>query len=162
MKMEVYKNSGFSIIELVLIIVIIGLLSISVFIKWPGLVINLGAQAEQLANDIRYTQSLSMTNGQRYRLVIASSNTYQILNNSGTAIKLAMGNSTMTLNSGITFGTLTNLPNNLIAFDGNGIPYTDTGNPGTQLSATATIPLVGSGNTKNVSISPQTGRTIVQ
>ena len=156
------KQSGFTLVELVIVIILLGILSIGVYINWPASTINLGGQANQLANDLRYTQALSMTTGSRYRLVIASSNTYQIVNSAGSAIRLAMGNTTMTLGSGISFGTLTNLPNNLVNFDGLGIPYSDTATPGTQLASTATIILTAAGENKTISITPQTGRVLVQ
>ncbi len=156
------KQAGFTLFELIIVIILMAILSLGVYLKWPGSSINLAAEAQQIANDIRYAQSLAMTNGQRYRFVKTSANTYQIVNNAGTAIKLALGNTTMTLNSGISFGTLSNLPNSLIAFDGLGIPYTDTATPGTALSATATIALTASGDTVTISIAPETGRVLVQ
>ncbi len=157
------KIQGFTLIEVIMVIAIISLLAIMPFFNFPSASLNLDGQAQQLANDIRYTQSLSMTKAQRYRLVITTgSSSYQILNTAGTAARFASGNTTVTLNSGISFGTLTNLPNNLIAFDGNGIPYTTTGSPGTALAANATIPLQSSGSTKTVVILPLTGKVNVQ
>ncbi len=156
------KQSGFTMFELIVVIVLISLLSVGVYFNWPGSTINLDGQIHQLANDLRYTQTLSMTTGQRYRWVKTSSTTYQIVNFSGTPITLALGNTTLTLNSGITFGTLTNLPNNLIAFDGLGAPYTDAASPGTALSSTASIVLTAGGATKTVSITPETGSVAVQ
>ena len=155
-------QQGFTLIELVCILVLLGVLATGIYIQWPGAVISLGAQAHQLANDVRYTQALSMTKGQRYQLTITSSTAYQILNSSGTAIVNTMGATTTALKSGVTFGTLSNLPNSLIVFNGQGIPYIDTSSPGTTLSTTASIPLVGGGVTKTIIISPQTGRVIVQ
>jgi len=151
------KQKGFTLIELVCVIILLGVLSATVFINWPGVTINLGAQAYQLADDLRYTQALSMTKDQRYALVITSSTTYQITNGSGTAILNAFGSTTTTLQHGISFGTLTNLPNNLVAFNSKGIPYITTGSPGTALAAVATIPLNGGSSTMTVSIAPQTG-----
>jgi prepilin-type N-terminal cleavage/methylation domain-containing protein len=156
------KEAGFTLIEMIMTIVVLGILLTGVYVKWPGSTINLGGQAAQLANDLRYTQSLSMTKDQRYRLVIVSSTTYQILNASGTAVMNAMGGTTTTLNRGITFGTLSNLPSSLVAFDGVGIPYTTTAIPGTALSSTASIPLTAGGSTKTVTIAPQTGMVSVQ
>ena len=156
------KESGFTLIEMVIVIIVLGILLTGVYLKWPAATINLGGEAAQLANDLRYTQSLSMTKGQRYRLVIVSTTTYQILNASGTALMNAVGGTTTTLNHGITFGTLGNLPNSLVVFDGEGIPYSDTASPGTPLTATATIPLTASGSTTTISIAPQTGMISVQ
>ena len=156
-----HKTQGFSLIEVIMVIAVISILAVIPFFSLPSASINLDGQAQQLANDIRYTQSLSMTKAQRYRLVIGAGS-YQILNTAGTAVQFASGNTTVTLNSGISFGTLTNLPNSLIAFDGNGIPYTTTGTPGTALAANATIPLQQSGSTKTVVITPLTGKVTVQ
>ncbi len=155
------RQQGFTLIEMVTVLIVISIIGVTAMLRWPAQGINLGAQANQLANDIRYTQSLAMTNGMRYYLVRQTSTTYQIMNSAGTPVTLAMGNTTMTLNSGITFGTLTNLPNNLIAFDGKGTPYITASSPGTALAATATIPLVSGSNTITISILAGTGRVTV-
>lgn len=154
------KEMGFTLIELIIVIIVISIIAVAAFPKWPGLTINLGGQTNQIADDIRYAQALSMTTGQRYRWVRVSTTTYQVLNAAGSAIPLGLGNTTVTLNNGMSFGTLTNLPNNLIAFDGLGTPYTDTGS--TLLASTATIPITAGSNTMTISISPETGRVIVQ
>lgn len=156
------RQQGFTLIEAVMVIIIIAILTVFAFSAWQGPTINLGGQAQQLANDVRYAQSLAMTKGQRYRWVKTSANTYQIQNNAGSAILLAGGTTTATLNSGITFGTLTNLPNNLVNFDGRGTPYSDTATPGTALSADATIPITDSGQTHTITISFGTGQVAVQ
>jgi len=155
-------QKGFTLIELICVIILLGILSVGAYLQWPGSSINSGAQAQQVANDMRYTQALSMTKGKRYSFVITSSTTYQIQNSSGTAIITAMGGTTTTLNTGLSFGTLSNLPNNLVTFDGNGIPYSTTGTPGTVLSATASIPITGGSITQTITITPMTGRILVQ
>ncbi len=156
------KELGFSLIELIIIIILVGILGVYATEKFPGSVVNLDAQAQELSNDIRFAQSLSMTKGQRYRFVKLSSTTYQILNAAGSAVILGTGNNIITLNTGITFGTLSNLPNSLVAFDGNGTPYVDTALPGTTLTASASIPMTDGVNTKTVLISPETGRVSIQ
>ncbi|MDX1902416.1 MAG: GspH/FimT family pseudopilin [Gammaproteobacteria bacterium] len=152
------KAAGFTLIELIIVIIIMSILATKAYFNWSSATINLASQANQIAADLRYAQTLSMTTGQRYRFVKMSSTTYQILNSAGTAIQLTSGGTTATLSSGITFGTLTNLPNNLVAFDGKGVPYTDTGSPGTALASTAVINLSAGSNTTTVSIVPETGR----
>jgi prepilin-type N-terminal cleavage/methylation domain-containing protein len=162
-EVRLHKTQGFSLIELSIVIILIAILAVMPFFNWPGSIVNLDGQAQQLAHDIRYAQSLAMSKGQRYRLVITTgTSSYQILNTAGTAILFPSGSNTIILNSGISFGTLTNLPNNLIAFDGEGTPYTTTGSPGTALASTATVPFQNSGSTKTVSITPLTGMVTVQ
>lgn len=156
-----HAQYGFTLIELVIVIILIGILSTSVYLSWPKSSVSLDAQAHQIAHDIRYAQTLAMTKGQRYRFVRTSSTSYQVTNNSGTAVMLALGSAIVTLNAGITFSGFTNLPNNLIAFDGKGTPYTNTSSPGTALASTATISLTANGETRTISISPGTGRVIV-
>ena len=162
MDVIVNKVNGFTLIEVVFIIIAIGILAVYPLIKWPGTSINLDGQAESLASDIRYAQSLSMTKGNRYQFIKTSSNTYQVTTSAGTPMVLGQGSTTVTLNTGITFGTFVNIPNNLIAFDGTGAPYTDNGSPPTALSATANIPITAGGNTKTIVIAPQTGSISIQ
>lgn len=155
------RHHGFSLIEMVIVISVIAIIGITSFMHWTGTHINVGGQAKQLASDITYAQSLAMTKGVRYYLIITGSNTYQIRNANGTAQQMALGNTTTTLNTGITFGTVSNLPNNLICFDGKGAPYTTSTLPGTVLTSTASIALVTDSSTRTVSIAPITGNVSV-
>jgi type II secretory pathway pseudopilin PulG len=153
---------GFTLIDLTITILIIGIIATLLSLNWPSFTVNLTAQAELLADDLRYTQSLSMARGERFRLVKLSSNTYQITNSTGTVVAMPYGKTTATFGRGISFGAITNLPNNLIAFNSKGIPYIDTASPGTLLSATATITLTGGGLNQIVAIYPNTGRVVLQ
>jgi len=153
--------SGVTLIQLVIVLIVLSILSVYAWIKWPGYTMNITAQANQLAADLSYAQSLAMTSGQRYCWIKTSSNTYQIQNASGTAILMPNGSTTVTLNRSTTFGTLTNLPNNLVNFDGRGTPYTNTGSPGTALASTAVITLTEGGSSMTASVTPQTGRVTV-
>ena len=121
-----------------------------------------GIEERRILNDIRYTQALSMATGQRYRWVRTSATTYQIINSAGTALILPSGSTQATLTSNVSFGAFTNLPNNLIAFDSTGTPYTDTGSPGTPLAATAIIPAVIGSNTRSIQVTPSTGYGALQ
>jgi prepilin-type N-terminal cleavage/methylation domain-containing protein len=155
------RSQGFTFVEMIMVMVIISILAVSLMLNTPSSGINLGAQVNQVLNDIRYTQALSMTRNQRFRFVITGS-TYQILNAAGTAIILARGNTTATLGTGITFGTLTNLPSSLVNFDGYGTPYTTAASPGTALATAATIPLKAGTLTMTIGITPLTGRAAIQ
>lgn len=160
-KQRLLTIAGFSLIELVMVILIVGIIMVTVVPKWTGTATNVGYEAQRLLSDIRYAQGLSMTTGQRYRWVKTGSNTYQILNEAGSAITLPLGGTTLTFSSGVTFGTLTNLPSSLVAFSSVGAPYTTSTIPGTALASTASIPLTAAGQTRTVQISPQTGYGVV-
>ncbi|MEW6186282.1 MAG: GspH/FimT family pseudopilin [Thermodesulfobacteriota bacterium] len=71
------KSRGFTFIELIIILTIIGVLAVAVNVRSPGQELRLTAQKERVVQDIRYTQSLAMSRGQRSRMVFGS-NTYQI------------------------------------------------------------------------------------
>jgi len=151
------SQQGFSLLELVLVIVIIGIISINVTPNWTASSLGLEFEARRVLYDVRYAQVLSMTSGQRYRWVKTSSTSFSILNEAGTAIRLPTGGTVVTLTNGVTIGSLTNLPNSFVAFNTQGIPYTDSSIPGTALASTASIPLSLHGVTRTVQISPQTG-----
>jgi prepilin-type N-terminal cleavage/methylation domain-containing protein len=161
---------GFTLIELVILLLIIAVLAVVVNINWPGSTLNLGAQTSQLATDLRYTQALSMTRGQRYCLKI-SGNTYQIVNSAtGTAMVLAYGNLTATLGNGIAFGAISPGGSAMFVFDGSGIPYysssttcnTTNAQAATALTGNGSIILSAGGQTRTILISAETGRVLVQ
>ena len=154
------SSDGFTLIELVAVIVVISILSIYALPKVASNATLVNFEAIRVLNDIRYTQLLSMLSGQRYRWVKTSSTSYQILNFAGSAVMLPNGSTTYTLASGVSFGSLTNLPSSLIAFDTTGTPYTTSSSPGTLLSSTAMIPVTGT-VTRNVEISPTTGYGVI-
>jgi hypothetical protein len=147
------KKSGFTLVELVIIIVLIGILVFSLFMVWPGLSINVNAQAALLADDIRSTQVLSMSRAERFSLTKLSSVSYQIANSTGTVY------STVYLSRNLAFGSITGLPNNAIYFASDGTPYIDNTSPGNVLSQIAVLALSATdGSTASVTIAPTTGR----
>lgn len=151
------KDHGFTLLEVVLVILIIGVIAITVTPTRLQVPMRMQYEATRVLNDIRYTQALSMASGQRYRWVRTSSTSYQITDEAGTAIMLPNGATTLTLASGISFGAFSNLPNTLVAFDSFGAPYTDSAYPGTALAATAIIPITNGTQTSNITIVQTTG-----
>ncbi len=154
------SNRGFSLIELIVAIVLAGILAAVAFSRAPSkgqLTIN--GQAEQLAADLRYAQTLVQTQGQRicvdftaagYRLTTAASSC-------ATNVETASGLTGQITLDGITLTN--NLPVNRLVFGDKGVPYTDT--TGTALASDAQLTLTGEGGTIVVRVSPVTGRVCV-
>ena len=124
-------------------------------VVWPGDNVSLQAEAQQLANDLRYIQFLSMSQDSSYR-VNFSSDQYTFTDLSGVSALLhpVTESNIATLGTGMILST-TGLPNNYLVFDQQGIPYTDT--VGTELSSNATITLTASSGSIAVTVSPETG-----
>src|SRR5690348_547194 len=151
------KQMGFTLVELIFIILIVGIISVMIMPSWTGTTLDLSYEAQQVLNDIQYAQALSINTGQRYRWVLVSSTSYSVTDSAGTAILLPSGSTLATLSNGVSIGSLSNLPNSLIAFDSLGAPYTDTGSPGTALASTASIPISATGGSYTIQITPGTG-----
>lgn len=84
-------KQGFSLLEVVIVLAILGILVVVAGPQWPGGVF-IQAQAEQLAQDIRYTQALAMGlkadnmgNG-TFVIQRAAENSYKILDQNGNIL----------------------------------------------------------------------------
>lgn len=155
--MPIYRAQGFTLIELVTVLLLVSILAVAAVNQWPGSGINLAAQADQLVNDIRYTQSLAMNRGQRYRINLAADRYW--ISDAGGTVTLALpgsGATVVTLNSGIALSA----SYSFLVFDGNGAPYITATTPGTPLAADAVITLSADGVSRTLRISPETGRVL--
>lgn len=157
--MKVNGDRGFTLIELILVIAIIGILSVVVFPRLPSAV-NIEMEARRVLNAIKFAQMLSIASGQRYRFVISSNTTYQVQNEIGSAILLPGGSNVQQLTQGALISS--NLPANLISFDSLGTPYGTTVLPGSPLASNGIISLSGENQTRNIVIIPQTGYGFLQ
>jgi len=155
--MSFRRAQGFSLVELVTVLSLLAVLAAVAINRWPGSAINLAAQAEQLASDIRYAQALAMNRGQRYRINFAADR-YWLSDISGaTALpNPASGADSVMLTGGITLSA----SDSFLVFDGNGAPYTTATTPGTALASDSVITLSVDGANQTVRVSPQTGRVI--
>lgn len=151
------SEQGFTLVELVTVLLLTAILAVVAMDQWPDAGINLAAQADQLQSDIRYTQSLAMNRGQRYRINLATDH-YWISDASDTVTVTlpASGATSVTLANGITLSSAYSF----LVFDGNGAPYTTADTPGTPLAADAVITLSGGGASLTLHISPETGRVL--
>lgn len=151
---------GFTILEITIVLILATILFILTEPTLPTATVELRAQAEQLAGDIRYTQSISMHRGARYRINFFSTN-YTITDLAGaTSVPNPSNNASQKdMESGITLSVTGSIPNGFLAFDGKGAPYVDTGS--TSLSGSGVITLTREGETQLISVSPETGAAVV-
>jgi len=157
--------AGFTLTELVMVLAVVGIISAIAVSRMSNDPLVLATQAEQLASDIRYVQSLAMTQAAlapaqaRYRINFVSASTYTFSMADGTAVPHPVTGSAAatSLSSGVTM-TLppAGLANSLVGFDGRGIPYTDAA-VAAALAATATITLTKNAVTRSVTVAPETG-----
>lgn len=152
--------AGFTLIEFIVVIMLSAILMTFAASRWSD-TSNLNAQAQQLTADIQYTQSLAMTHAQRYRLTLIPPNSYAIATITGVTVPNAVTrNNVTTFDAGANFGSITGLPNNIIAFDGRGTPYINA-TATTALTSTATINLVEGSETRQIQINSN-GKITVQ
>ncbi len=146
------KNSGFTLVELVIVLVLLVIVLVVTVVKWPSKSIELEALAYQVASDVRYTQTLSMSHNERYRINFASNN-YNIADNNNVAVKHPAAKSTLILlGNGITFN---NPPTpNCIAFNGKGAPCDCSSGA---LLSNEIVQLAAGSATRNIIVTETTG-----
>ena len=166
------RSHGFTLVELIVVMVVLGILAAVFIPRSNNPAIILSTQAEQLAADIRYVQSLAMTQGwsgvspaaaRRYRINYTATS-YNFTDASGVAVTHPSGTPGSIAFTGqvsISPFPAPALPNNVVSFDGLGRPYTDS-NATTPLASTATISMVSAGSTRALQIFPDTGLVRVQ
>ena len=164
------SSSGFTLIELVLIIVIISILSAWVVPKFGTFIneIKISGASKRLVNDIRYAQSRAATSQQCHRLSYTGATTYEVRNmgmacpasGSGTLIlyPLTQGNFTVDLNrlefSGVNVTLPTGLGGDYVEFDSLGNPYDGSG----LLATSKNVVLTAGVQSKTVTIQARTGQ----
>jgi len=156
---------GFTLIELVATLVLISILAVAVWPRAPSSdSLTLRGRAEQLASDIRYAQTLSMTRGSRFCVVITASD-YELRTtdaaDSCTAVRepnpAGLG---ATGAISVCTSCLATSFGGTLQFDGKGVPYTGPGAP--LGGAGGTVTVSGDGGPKTITVSANTGRVIVQ
>jgi len=147
------NHKGFTLIELVMVIVLIGILAVVAVPKLGDMKgMKAGAFADKLEADIRYAQNLAMTRNNRYRVYFNAApapapDGYAVTNNAGTIVE----NLSVVLNTGDYAGIQVVPPFPYVEFDSLGRPYNNLGN----LTAADAIITVSPGF--SITIKPQTG-----
>jgi prepilin-type N-terminal cleavage/methylation domain-containing protein len=152
------RLSGFTLIELVMVMILVSLLAVTAISRWSATPFDVATQAEQLLMDIRYVQTLAMSHGKRYRINFAA-NSYSFSNLDGSVLMPhpATNNTTTLLANGVTLS----FSNTLLVFNGYGTPYSNATLPGTALVGNATVTLSSGADSRTIQISPETGRAVL-
>jgi MSHA pilin protein MshC len=150
------RSQGFTVLELVLVIVMAGVLAAIVGVRWSAQDINAPYQADLLARNIRHAQFLAMSWGQRMRLT-PSAGAYSVACvtagaapcDASPVIDPATGASfTVTLQDGVTLAGAS------IDIDSFGRPVDGGGAP---LAADRSVTLTAGAQTYTVSVRAVTG-----
>ncbi len=160
------QQRGFTFVELIIIIALIGILGATFFYSDDNTQdVTLRAQAEQLASDIRYAQTLGITKGARYRINFLNAcqgagtpDCYWFSNQDNTTRINSPRTNTdqITLSNGIVISAT----DSAFIFNGKGIPFNSAN---TALTSNAVITLSSSGETpRAIIVSPETGRVVIQ
>jgi len=163
--MQIYKPSlpiikrldGFTLIELIIVLVILGIITLVISFSFPSGDTYAYAQAQQLANDLRYMQNLAVTRESPVRINFAASQ-YSLTETDGTtAINHPGSNSNVILMpTSVTLSTI-NLPNNYVVFGSNGEPYSSTSISSSALTGYAWVLITGQSHIAVVLMTPETG-----
>ncbi len=159
-------NRGFTLVELVVVLLLVAILAFFVAPRLSQNTVELSSQAEQVATDVRYAQTLSMTRGAalgsqgRYCIFFTATG-YQYRHNNNSyatpcttaVVHPATGSAAAIVLSGAAVATA-NLTGGYIEFDTKGQP--------TSFTAPANNATVTLNATRTVVISPVTGKATVQ
>ena len=164
------RRSGFTLIELVLVIVLMAILGVVVAVSLQGYSdIKLNHAVDKLVGDLRYAQQLAITTQSRHGMTVNSTSQYTIHRdgspdaaiqdpvNLGSNFVVSFTTYQQGQLTGVVFTSATPFcggANSVMEFSSIGAP-TDTS--GTLLACTSTITLSYSGSTKQITIAPNTG-----
>ena len=165
------RKNGFTIIELVIIIVIMGILAVAASITMaPSNSIRLDTAAKKVLTDLQYARSRAFTDAKWYGVSFqtAPTNTYTVYQTDGVTDTTIKDPSRLGSNFVVSvpamFGgvSITNASiggGSQVEFSPLGVPYNNK--TGTAITTAGTISLSYLGSTKTISITPNTGYIII-
>ncbi len=152
------RPEGFTLLEFLVTLVVVGITITVVAVKWQGRAFDVAAQTDQIVQDIRYTQALAMTRAQsaeRYRIYFYSSS-YRVFRVASNGAESAVvhpstgSTSAVPLRAGLSFQS--NGFSGGLSFDNRGCPYN-----GAALLGGITTVRVSGGESRTIRVYPNTG-----
>jgi len=141
-------QTGFTLLELVVVLVLLGVLSASIYLRWTPAGASLNAQAGQVARTLRHAQAQALTQGRRLTFDVLSTSTYAI-SAAGAVIRDTQG---LAQNYSLVNGV--SLTGADLDFDSLGRPVDAGGN---LIAVAQTWTLSAAGGSATVSIAPLSG-----
>ncbi len=140
---------GFTLIELVTVLVMLGIVSALALPRWSPSDSTVATQADRLARDLRHAQSLALSQGRRLTFDVQSAGSYRVTDNGGNTVTDPATRSpfSVSLENNVT------LAGNDLEFDSLGRPL----NAGSLASGAQAFTLSGTARTATVTVSPVTG-----
>ncbi|NOX09770.1 MAG: type II secretion system protein [Gammaproteobacteria bacterium] len=117
-----HKQNAFTLIEMVMVITLISILAVTAVARWPDS-ITIQPLARQLAQDIRYTQTMALSRSSNIQIASTSSSQYTISDSGGTLSSHILDGASVTSFS-ISFDSI-GAPSgsNQATVSGNGVSY---------------------------------------
>ena len=147
------RCDGFTLIEVITVLLIIGILSAVILTRGGSLNSDLPARMGEVRSQLRYLQLMAMKNGISYLVLTCDGTDYWAYNSADpnkhlplpgeSAAKIPLADKKM------------QMPPFTISFDAFGIPY--NGSPQVKLANNATISITVGGQTDSLSVTPETG-----
>lgn len=148
-------ESGFTLIETIAVLILIGIVAAVAVVRWGGDETSLISQAEVIKAHLRYAQARSMNFNSIYGIQ-STGGAYFLFNDGNTANKIALPGE-----AGVTVDVSGNnlvLDNFILSFDFLGVPHQDAAaTDGQELVNVKNIIVSGNGVSKTISVTPNTG-----
>lgn len=158
------REKGFTLIELVIIILIIATLGALALPMFDLTGSRAAAAGRKLLSDLRYAQQLANATQSRSGVILNSSTQYTVFQNNDSGIAatdpLKGGNYIVNMNGDFSGVTLSNtFTGNIVRFDSLGVPYEGTNGSQSSLGSAKTISVIAGGvPVKTITVEPATGK----
>lgn len=155
-----YTHRGFTLVELILVIVLVGILSVYALPRLDSLTsYDLNQSTNELIEAIRFAQETSMIRvNTQYQIVTGAPDIYRVQQYTSSASDISnplTGASSFTADSNDWAGISVTAVN--LSFDTRGYPCASTAPCSTHMTNPLTIDVSASGETRSITIEPLTG-----
>ena len=147
--MQTRTHSGFTLIELVVVLAILGSLAAFALPRWTPSATTVAAQADRLARDLRHAQAMAMSQARRLTLDIQSAASYRVIDDAS-----------LTVTDPATQQPFTVSLDNNVTVSGTDTGFDSLGRPvaaGNLLASARVFTVSGSSTTATVTVSAVTG-----